>query len=174
MTPQELRAALADEIRNDPADLGYGPFISDAPGRITELLNEPARASMPATRLVSARTVLAETGALGALALSAMEAFDEAGPGEGPTLEARGLHAVVHWAMRFVTSNDGIDVGHPTTHQMLDALVLAGVIEQPMADALRGMSVQPCSRFALLAGNINARVREEDVRAAIALPVAEG
>lgn len=165
MTPEALR----DEIRDDPAGLGYAVFVPRAPGRIAELMNEPATMSMFAPRFVTARTVLAECGAVGALALSAMERFSQTSIVEGEPIEMTGLRASVYWAMKFVTGSEGIDVGHPQTAQMLDALVLVGVLTDDMAAAIKGMAIQPCSRYALLAGHINARVEERDVRAAIAL-----
>ncbi len=168
MTPQKLRAALADEIRDDPADLGYAAFVNDSPGRVRELLNEPARAVMPATRFVTALTVLAEVGPAGATALRNIERFAGAEPAENEPIEMIGLRDSAYFAMGPVRTT-GIDIGHPTTQLLLDALVAIAVITQEQADGLKGMAVQPCSRFALLTGRINAHVDEETVRAAIAL-----
>lgn len=168
MSPQELLSALVAEIRDDPAGMGYAAFVPDAPGRIRELLNDPARASMSATRFVTALTVLAEVGPAGASALRSIERFANAEPAEDDPPEVAGLRDSAYFAMGPVRTT-GVDIGHPTTQMLLDALVAIAVITQEQADGLKGMAVQPCSRFALLTGRINAHVDEETVRAAIAL-----
>lgn len=167
MTP-ELLAAVAAEIESDPAGVGYAAFVAQMPGRVTELLNEPARAVMASTRFVTALTVLAEVGPGGATALRNIERFANAEPGQDDPPELVGLRDSAYFAMGPIRTT-GVDIGHPTTQLLLDALVQLSVITEPQAEGLKGMAIQPCSRYALLAGRINARVGERDVRAAISL-----
>jgi hypothetical protein len=62
-------------------------------------------------------------------------------------------------------ATDGIDVGHPTTISLLDALV-GTVLTQTECDLLKNMAVQPASRAEVLGLGY---VQEHDVRAALGL-----
>lgn len=141
--------SLASELLYDPATLGYSQWRPDAPGKIVELIN--ARTfTMEKTRMVSARTVLAEVEG-GAAILDKLEA-------------AAGAVTEVKWAMRFMTGEEGIDIGHPRTRGLLDQLALGEVMTQDDADALKAMAIQPASRAEVLGFQ---RVTEADVRAAL-------
>ena len=154
MSPQELLSALVAEIRDDPAGMGYAAFVPDAPGRIRELLNDPARASMSATRFVTALTVLAEVGPAGASALRSIERFANAEPAEDDPPEVAGLRDSAYFAMGRYAPPVLTSVTRP--RRCCWTLVAIAVIAQEQADGLKGMAVQPCSRFALLTSRINA------------------
>lgn len=140
---------LRDELQADPLALGYAPYIPDAPGMLVELLHA-RNFSAPKTRMVSARTVLAEVQG-GELILDKLEALGESIP-------------AVKWAMRFMVGEEGIDIGHPVTRGLLDQLAAGGALEQSEADALKAMANQPASRAEVLGLH---RITEADVRAAL-------
>lgn len=142
---------LRDELLNDPAGLGYAAHIPHAPGKLTEMLNAPA-GTMPKTRFVTARAILAELDD-GAAVLDALEAA-------GPAFSA------VRWALDFLRGPDGIDVGHSRTQQMIDALALHNALTQAQATALKAMANQPASRAEMVLGT-GSIVSEADVRAAL-------
>ena len=82
------------------------------------------------SRFVTARTVLAECGMLGASILDALEA-------------AAAGNSAVKWAVRFLGQDSGINVGDPTTQYMIDQLAEGGVLTPDQASALKNLAVQP-------------------------------
>jgi hypothetical protein len=81
------------------------------------------------TRFVTARTVLAECGVNGAVLLDKLDAA-------GATTSA------VKWAMVFLRQDSGLDVGHPATQYLLQALV-PGSLTQAEADQLKVLAMLP-------------------------------
>jgi len=142
--------SLQQELATDPLGRGYQQYIPDCPGTLTDMLNAPVY-TLPKTRFVNARGVLAQHGAAGAEILDKLEA-------------AAATNSAVKWAMRFMAA-DGIDVGHPTTRTLLDALV-GTVLTQAECDLLKNMAVQPASRAEVLGLDY---VQEHNVRAALGL-----
>jgi hypothetical protein len=144
-------SSLQSELQNDPLNRGYAAFISDAPGVLAEMMNARIY-SMAKEKFVSARTVLAEHGVAGAQILDKLES-------------ASSSNSAVKWAMRFVTQDAGIDIGHPTTRSLLDSMIPAGVLTQAEVNLLKDMAIQPASRAEILGiGYVN----EQDVRTALA------
>jgi hypothetical protein len=142
--------SLQEELTTDPLGLGYQQYIPDSPGILVNMLNAP-NYSMPKERFVTARGVLGSYGTVGAEILDKLE-------GAAPS------NSAIKWAMRFMAT-DGIDVGHPTTISLLDALV-GTVLTQTECDLLKSMAVQPASRAEVLGLGY---VQEHDVRAALGL-----
>ena len=142
--------SLQQELTTDPLGRGYQQYIPDCPGTLTDMLNAPVY-TLPKTRFVNARGVLAAHGMVGAEILDKLET-------------AAATNSAVKWAMRFMAA-DGIDVGHPTTRALLDALV-GTVLTQAECDLLKDMAVQPASRAEVLGLDY---VQEQNVRAALGL-----
>jgi hypothetical protein len=142
-------SALLDELTNDPLSRGYAQYIPDNPGMLAVMLNAPDY-SMVKMRFVTARAVLAEHGAAGAAVL---DKLDAAGANDSS----------VRWAMKFVTADPGIDIGHATTRTLLNGLVPT-VMSQQEADILLNMAIQPASRAEVLGIGV---VTAADVQAAM-------
>lgn len=128
-------SVLSDELTNDPLLRGYAQHIPDSPGVLAGMMNS-LDYTMVKMRFVTARAVLAEHGSAGAVVLDKIEV-------------AGASDSAVKWAMKFVTSEPGIDVGHPTTRSLLNGMVPA-VLTQAEADMLLNMAVQPASRAEVL------------------------
>lgn len=163
MTPQQL-ALLRAHIDSTPA-LASQPQTPDGAYAIAEALNAPG-GTAPRERFVTARTVLAEVGPTGAAALDKLDAFaDEPAPAD-PVLAS--IHSSARWAMQFVTS-DGIDVGHPTTRSLLDAMAAAAVITQGEADAIKALALATQTEAEALLAPWRGSVAYQDVEAARSL-----
>jgi hypothetical protein len=141
---------LQEELTTDPLGLGYQQYVPQAPGTICDMLNA-RNYSLPKSRFVTARGILAEMGTVGAQILDKLEA-------------AAASNSVVKWAMKFMLT-DGIDVGHATTRAMLDSLV-GPVLTQTECDLLKNLAVQPASRAEVLGF---AYIQEKDVYVALGL-----
>jgi hypothetical protein len=141
---------LRAELLSDPLNRGYAAFIPDSPGILAEMMNANDF-TMAKERFVTARGVLAAYGPAGAVILDKLEA-------------AASGNSAVKWAMKFVSQDSGIDVGHPTTRGLLDALVPAA-LTQAEADMLKDMAIQPASRAEVLGLPY---VFDYDVQAALA------
>lgn len=142
--------ALKTEVTTDPAQIGYGQYLPAAPGMVCQLLNAQGTTTMVKSRLVSARTVLAECGSGAGALLDKLQAL-------GSTSSS------VKWAVIFLQQEGGLDVGHPVTQSMLDQLAAAGSLTTAEATQLKNMAVQPCSRAEKLGLGY---VTEADLRAA--------
>jgi len=152
MTEDQL-AALRADIAADPA-LAAQPMTSDGAWAIAEAYNTVVgRAVGP--RVVNARTVLAELGMAGAVALDKLEA-------------AGASNAAVKWAVRFLTG-DGLDVGHPVSQAMLDQLAAGGALTTAEAASLKGLALQPQTRAEALLAPWRGQVRYQDIEQAQAL-----
>ena len=81
------------------------------------------------SRFVTARTILAECGALGAPILDALESVAAS-------------NSSVKWAVKFLSQDSGLDVGNPVTQYMIGQLV-AGGLPAALGDALKGLASQP-------------------------------
>jgi hypothetical protein len=127
---------LQTELQTDPLNRGYAQFFSGQLPVIVSMMNDRSY-TMVKTKFVTARTVLAEHGEAGATVLDKLDAAKTSDP-------------AVKWAMAFVTSDPGIDVGHPTTRSMLDSLAAANVLTSTEASLLKDMAIQPASRAEVL------------------------
>lgn len=158
MTPDQL-AALAAEIDADPA---LAATLPGEPGHAVARLNAPEH-EMVRSRFVTARTVIAELGTDGAMAMEKLVRFGALAPLEDEAAER--LRATTRWAMVFVASEGGLDLGHPTSQLLLDALAAAHVLDEAEAAALKSLALRPASRAEQLFGE-GATVTEADLRAA--------
>lgn len=142
--------ALKTELTTDPAGIGYAAFLPDPLGEVERLLNERTlSASRP--RFITARTILAECGAAGPGILDALEA-------------AAAGNSAVKWAVKFLSQDSGIDVGHPNTQAMIDSLATGGALTTDQATALKNLAHQPVSRADVLGFGT---VTVADIRAAL-------
>lgn len=161
MTPAQL-ALLRAHIDATPA-LASQPRTPDGAFAIAEALNAPG-GTAPRERFVSARTVLAEVGPAGAVILDKLQAFTD-GPKPGnPAVQS--AHAAARWTIRYVMSADGIDVGHPRTREMLDAMASAGIVTQAEADSIKALALQPRTVAEGLLAPWTGRVTYQDVESA--------
>ena len=121
-------AALKTEIE-------AGPLATECAGGTDEAIAAILNRSdiiAACERFVSARTILAEVSA-GAAILDKLEVAATTIPD-------------VRWAMKFLQTETGIDVGHATTRAQIDALVTAGVLTDTEGGALKNLALKECSR----------------------------
>jgi hypothetical protein len=142
---------LRDELLNDPLGRGYSALRPHSPGLLADMMNAPIY-SMPKERFVSARGVLAAHGVAGATILDKLEA-------------AASSVSMIRWALAFMKTDSGIDVGHGTTRALIDQLAAGGVLTTTEAGLIKDMAIQPASRAEFLGLPY---VREADIRAALA------
>jgi len=146
---------LKTELQTDPAGLGYAAHVPHAPGSLTDMLNAQS-ATMAKTRMVTARGIMASYGlgpAAGAAFLDKLEVL------------SAGLPAI-KWALKFLQTEAGIDVGEPATQLMLTSLIGIGGITLSEVDGVKAMALQPASRAEVLFG-VGVQITEADVRAAL-------
>ncbi|MDP1681068.1 MAG: hypothetical protein Q8L39_04760 [Burkholderiales bacterium] len=104
-----------------------GDYPNSKDGTISAALNVK---NVPAnkSRLITARTLLAELNPVtAATILDKLESASVA-------------NTVIKWAMKFLTAEPGLDIGHLNTLAMLGQLVTANVITAAEAAALKGLS----------------------------------
>jgi hypothetical protein len=150
MTPAQL-TALKSEVQTDPKAKGYSTFLPASPGQVIALVNARTE-TMVKPRFVTARTVLAECGAGAGALLDKLDAAGASNPN-------------VKWAMKFLTQDSGLDVGHVATQALLGSLAPATIL-QAEADQLKAMAVQPASHAEVALNLAGVVVMEADLRAA--------
>lgn len=155
MTHDQL-LSLSQDIAADPV-LSALPMTSDGAWEIAEAYNAVV-GQAPGMTMISARTVLAQLGLAGAVALDKLEA-------------AGAQNSVVKWAMKFLTTDEGLDVGHPMSQGMLDQLAQAGVLTVSEAAALKGLALQDQTRAEALLAPWRGRLSYLDIEAARSLTV---
>lgn len=134
-------AALKAEIQTGSLAAELAPFIvSGSDAEIARILNDP-RFTGPKSRIINARTILAEYPG-GPIAASVV--LDK--------LDASTMSAV-KWAMSFIRG-DGIDIGNPVTRSMLDQLASSGVITLAEAENLKLMGNAFVSRAEIALGSM--------------------
>jgi len=146
---------LKTELQTDPAGLGYAPHIPHAPGTLADMLNAQS-ATMAKPRMITARGIMASYGlgpAAGAAFMDKLEGLSAGVP-------------AIKWAMKFLQTEAGIDVGEPATQLMLTSLIGAGGITAAEIDGIKAMALQPASRAEVLFG-AGTQISEADVRAAL-------
>lgn len=146
---------LKTELQTDPAGLGYAPHIPHAPGALAELLNAQS-ATIAKLRMITARGIMASYGlgpVAGAAFLDKLEALASSVP-------------AIKWAMKFLQTEAGIDVGEPATQGMLTSLIGVGGINANEVNGVNAMALQPASRAEVLFG-AGVQITEADVRAAL-------
>jgi hypothetical protein len=122
----EDQAALRAQIHADPA---CAEALTARDLDALAAIVSAGRVGMQ-SRFVTARTVLAECGALGPSILDALEA---ASPG----------NSAVKWAVKFLGQDSGLDVGNPVTQYMIGQLVDGGALTAQQGLALRGLALMP-------------------------------
>lgn len=148
-------AQLKTELQTDPAGLGYAAHVPHAPGSLTDMLNAQS-ATMAKPRMITARGIMASYGlgpSAGAAFMDKLEVLSAGVP-------------AIKWAMKFLQSESGIDVGEPATQVMLTSLIGVGGITQAEVDGVKSMAMQPASRAEVLFG-AGVQITEADVRAAL-------
>ena len=148
-------AQLKTELQADPAGRGYVAHVPHAPGMLADLLNTPST-TLAKTRMVTARGIMASYGlgpAAGAAFLDKLEVLASSVP-------------AIKWAMKFLQTEAGIDVGEPATQAMLTSLVGVGGITADEVNGVKAMALQPASRAEVLFG-AGVQITEADVRAAL-------
>lgn len=144
--------ALATEITTGPRAADCAPYvhtnsmpkITGAEARVkdqavADILNEPT-GTRHVERNVNARTLLSVLGAVqGAAVLDALEA-------------AAAVSSPVKWALKFLVSPEGINLGDPQTLGMLDALQGQNVLTAEQVTALKAMVAEPGSRALTVVG----------------------
>lgn len=117
------------------AELETGPLSAECTGKsdaeIADMMNA-SRFPGVRSRFISARTILAEL-ADGAVILDKLEA---AAPGIPP----------LKWAMRFLSGETGIDIGHAGTRTNIEMLEAGGILNDAERDALLAMAACTVSR----------------------------
>ena len=148
-------AQLKTELQTDPAGLGYAAHVPHAPGALAALLNAQST-TMAKSRMITARGIMASYGlgpAAGAAFLDKLEVLASSVP-------------AIKWAMKFLQTEAGIDVGEPATQIMLTSLIGIGGVTQAEVDGIKAMALQPASRAEVLFG-VGVQITEADVRAAL-------
>lgn len=148
-------AQLKTELQTDPAGLGYAPHIPHAPGMLAVLLNAKA-STMAKSRMITARGIMASYGlgpSAGAAFLDKMESLAANVP-------------AIKWALKFLQTEAGIDIGEPATQLMLTSLIGVGGITADEVNGVKSMALQPASRAEVLFG-VGVQITEADVRAAL-------
>lgn len=148
-------AQLKSEMQTDPTGRGYAAHVPHAPGALADMLNAPT-ASMAKPRMITARGIMASYGlgpSGGAAFLDKLEALAANVP-------------AIKWALKFLQTEAGIDIGESATQVMLTSLIGIGGITQAEVDGVKAMALQPASRAEVLFG-AGTQISEADVRAAL-------
>lgn len=135
LTPQQ-KLDLNDEVNNDPAGKGYAAFLPDQPGHAIDLMNAKTETMYKSPTMVTERTILELPIALSRSILTKFRAFAS-------------QDIVVEKAVNFLGHPDGLDCGHPNTHEMLDQLAMVPAPDGFTAEevtALKNLSLKPASR----------------------------
>lgn len=144
-------AALRNEILSGPLASECAPHVLDGTGpkvdgvsaarkdqAIADILNRQDYTRVVET-FVNDIGLLSTLGAqTGAAILDKLES-------------AQTVNRPLKWAFRALTSERGLDVGHPQTRAMLDALT-PSVFLASERDALKALAVQPASRAQIVLG----------------------
>lgn len=121
---------LKNELVNDPLGIGYSA-LTDADASVA--LNAKNRVVVEET-FVNAKTVMATLGATaGATFLDALAS-------------AAASNRAISWAMDFIKSDSGIDVGNTETRNMLDSLVAANVLNSADVATVKSLAEKTVSR----------------------------
>lgn len=108
--------------------------LTGSDDEIANLLNAPTLTSIQ-SRFVNANTILAEI---------------DGGSGILDKLEmASQLSSDVKWAMKFLLTDSGIDIGHPRTQAQLSLLADAGLLAADESSSLQNMAMRPISQAEL-------------------------
>ncbi len=110
---------------------------------IADLLNSPNELA-PASRMISARAVLAEYPDGPIQAAVVLDKLESA----AVTVPA------LRWIMTFLKADSGIDIGHKATRDMLDQLSIGGVITADEATKLKSLALKMTSRAELVVGTV--------------------
>lgn len=142
---------LKQEIETDPIGVGYAQWLPHSPGKVVELLNAQVR-TMVRSRFITARGILDKwpTGPNDAAAV--MDKLEAAGAAV-PALK---------WAVRFLNTNEGLDIGTQTAQAMIGQLGAGGVLTVEEAQKLAALAIQSASRAEQLFG-AGVLVTEQDL-----------
>lgn len=135
----EQKTILNAELTNDPKGLGYSAFLPDEIGAIVGILNTLSESKYK-TRMITARGILSDYPGGPIEAATVLDKLES-----GTT-----SISALKWAFAFLKTSEGLDIGHPATHGMLDQLVTSTIITSTEADNLKNLSLTPISRAEFL------------------------
>jgi hypothetical protein len=116
-------------------------LLGKSDDEMAAILNDK-RFTMVKERFITARTLLAELPN-GAELLDKLEVL-------APMVSA------VKWALKFLQTEGGIDIGHPSTQVQIDALVAGSALTVAEGAALKGLAVSAASRAEIVGlGNVS-------------------
>src|SRR5690242_18623661 len=128
-------SVLSDEITNDPTGKGYANFLPDQPGHVVDLLNAKTETMYRSPNMVTKRTIMELPPTMSRSILTKFRAF-------------AAQDILVEEAVSFLGKPEGLDGGHPNTHELLDQLALVAAPNGFTAEevtALKNMSLKPAS-----------------------------
>lgn len=135
-------AVLANELRTDPAGLGYAPLLaSGSDGALADLLNRQDRAGR---RPVAVRDLLRWGAKSGVLA-------DIVAASQNLTA-AKAIRAVSLAALKLLDRLDTLDLDDADIRAMVDGLAAAGVLTAAQRTELLALGDAPVSRAEQLFG----------------------
>jgi len=97
--------------------------------KITDYLNEVSPRVEVQSTMVSARGILGAYGMDGAVILDKLE-------------QAAAINPACRWACKFLGQDTGLDVGHPTTQQMIDLLVSNSILTNEEGNKLKSLAIK--------------------------------
>lgn len=133
---------LFAELEADPKNIGYGILIaSNNDQGVADLLNNRVF-SVTASRMITARGILSDYPGGPAAAATVLDKLEAAAPSI-PALK---------WALSFLKTTEGLDIGHAATQGMIDQLALLETITADEAGKLKGLATTLKSRSEILFG----------------------
>ncbi len=151
VSPTDIRL----EIENGPLASEIAEHIlSGNHQAIADILNRKDHAVVIFPRHVNHLSMMAEIDSnVAATILDKLEA-------------ASSTFSTVKWALYSIKSESGIDVGHPSTRNQIDALVAAGILTSSEGNAIKAMAERMGSRAEVLWG-IDTVISHEQVAEAL-------
>lgn len=135
---------LFEELRDDPEAIGYAPLIAANNDQgVADLING-WMIQATAARMITARGILSDYPGGPAAAAAVLDKLEAA----APSISA------LKWAFGFLTTAEGLDIGHPATHGMLDQLAASNIITMEEAANLKALSLTSKSRSESLFGRM--------------------
>ncbi|HXG76456.1 MAG TPA: hypothetical protein VNJ53_07800 [Gaiellaceae bacterium] len=135
-------AALANELRTDPAALGYAPLVaSGSDAALADLLNRRNRAGR---RPIAVAPLLLRAAASGVLAILTAASQDLTKPAA--------VRAAALAILKVLDRVDTLDLDDPALRGVLDGLVAAGVLTAAQRDAVVAFGNAQISRAEELFG----------------------
>ena|SRR5687768_14040444 len=138
----EQKTILNNEVVNDPLLKGYSTYLPDQSGKVVELLNEVTE-TMIKERMITARGILSDYPGGPSSAATVLDKLETAAPSI-PALK---------WAFKFLTTPEGLNIGHSATQGMIDFLATTtggDILTTTEAGHLKSLALMPASRAEVL------------------------